>query len=272
MSELAIRSITGFFFGTFLLGSILLDEKMQALAFLLFIILGLWEYFGLFKSNENYAPPRYLSTITGVCFYLIIAFVQLDLLDVFILKLIPPLCFCVLLSELFRKNNQPIIVLSLVLFPWIYFILPFNLMLEIAIQNKLGYVLLIGMFSLIWINDSMAYFIGKAYGKKPLFFRVSPNKTWEGTIGGFLFSFPAAVLIYLFSDTMSLSFWLIAALIISPCAVLGDLLESLFKRSLNIKDTGNILPGHGGILDRFDAVVFTVPFFYLWIEIYNYLF
>jgi len=272
MSELGIRSITGFLFGTVLIGSILLDIRAQALVFLLFVLLGLWEFFGLFSTYEKYSPPKTLGTSTGVIFYLLLVLYQLNLIDLIVLKCLIPILFIVLLTELFRQNNQPILVLSLLLFPLLYFVVPFNLMIEISLSYKYGFALLIGMFALIWINDSMAYFVGKAYGKKPLFLRVSPNKTWEGTIGGFLISFPAAFLVYLVSDTMTIYFWLFAALLVSPCAVLGDLLESLFKRSLKIKDTGNILPGHGGILDRFDAVVFTVPFFYLWLEIYNYLF
>ena len=269
MSELLIRTITGFIFGTVLLGSILLNVCIESFVFGLFVLLGLWEFHGLFKSHKDYATPRIISTITGFAFFVFTALYLQDYIHLFLLKILLGFIFIVLVSQLFRKNNQPLIVLSLMIFPLLYFVLPFLLMLQISISEHSSFPLLIGMFIIIWTNDSMAYFIGKAYGKKPLFKRVSPNKSWEGTIAGFFFSFPAAYIIYLSTNSMDLTFWLVSALLISPCAVLGDLLESLFKRSLNIKDTGNILPGHGGILDRFDAVVFTVPFFYLWIEFYD---
>ena len=103
-----------------------------------------------------------------------------------------------------------------------------------------------------------------------MFERISPKKTWEGTIGGILFTAIAAIILSQFSDARyNLLFWVISALIIAPCAIFGDLFESLIKRSLNVKDSGTILPGHGGLLDRFDAALFTVPYFFTWMIIYS---
>jgi phosphatidate cytidylyltransferase len=110
----------------------------------------------------------------------------------------------------------------------------------------------------------------KLWGKTKLFERISPKKTWEGTIGGLLMTILAGYIIGTFVNTDRTLFWVVSAVIIAPCAVYGDLLESLFKRSLEIKDSGNILPGHGGILDRFDAALFAIPFFYCWTMIYAY--
>jgi len=108
------------------------------------------------------------------------------------------------------------------------------------------------------------------FGKTKLFERISPKKTWEGTIGGIFLTLGIGVLIAYYDQNQGIVFWGIASLLIAPCAIFGDLLESLFKRSLNIKDSGSILPGHGGILDRFDAALFTIPFFYCWWTIYAY--
>ncbi len=128
------------------------------------------------------------------------------------------------------------------------------------------------MFLLIWSNDTFAYLIGRMIGKTKLFERISPKKTWEGTLGGIFMTVLVGFLIGEFLPTNEpLWFWLGAAIIIAPCAILGDLYESMFKRSLKIKDSGSILPGHGGILDRFDAVFFSVPFFMAWTSIYPYL-
>lgn len=134
-------------------------------------------------------------------------------------------------------------------------------------QNPLA----IGMFLLIWTNDTFAYLTGRFIGKTKLFERISPKKTWEGTIGGVVFTIGVGYLIGLWSSDYTSTFWMVSAVLIAPCAIFGDLLESLFKRSLNIKDSGNILPGHGGILDRFDATLFAVPFFYSWVMFYNFL-
>ena len=130
--------------------------------------------------------------------------------------------------------------------------------------------LLAGMFILIWMNDTFAYLSGRFFGKTKLIERISPNKTWEGTIGGVLFTIAAGVAIGLLFDKEQVLFWVISAAIIAPAAGVGDLLESLFKRNMNVKDSGNILPGHGGILDRFDATLFASPFFIAWTLFYMY--
>jgi phosphatidate cytidylyltransferase len=103
-----------------------------------------------------------------------------------------------------------------------------------------------------------------------LFERISPNKTWEGALGGILFTLILGYIIGAYINKGEELFWVVSALIIAPCSIYGDLLESLFKRSLNIKDSGTILPGHGGILDRFDAALFAIPFFYSWAMLYLY--
>ena len=125
------------------------------------------------------------------------------------------------------------------------------------------------MFLLIWTNDTFAYLSGRFFGKTKLFERISPKKTWEGTIGGIIFTIIVGISISYWTIEYNMFFWVFAALLIAPCSIFGDLLESLFKRSLNIKDSGNILPGHGGILDRFDAAIFAIPFFYTLVIIYS---
>jgi phosphatidate cytidylyltransferase len=132
-----------------------------------------------------------------------------------------------------------------------------------------GKLIILVLVLSIWINDTMAYIVGSLIGKTPLT-SWSPKKTWEGTIGGVIFTLIVGYIIGAFINRGEEFFWIVSAVIIAPCAIYGDLLESLFKRSLNIKDSGNILPGHGGILDRFDAVLFTIPFFYCWTIIYTY--
>lgn len=131
-------------------------------------------------------------------------------------------------------------------------------------------LLIMGFFILIWVNDSFAYLVGKTIGKNKLFPKVSPKKTWEGTIGGFVFALIAAYFIAKYETNLSLNQWLILAIVIVVSGSLGDLLESKFKRDAGVKDSGAILPGHGGMLDRLDSLVFAAPFVYLTLNIFNY--
>ena len=129
-------------------------------------------------------------------------------------------------------------------------------------QRVMTFVVLVGC------NDTFGYIIGVLFGKHPLVPTISPKKTWEGTIGGVVLTILIGFVFAYIDPSRGVLFWIPAAIIIVPGAIFGDLLESLFKRSLNIKDSGTILPGHGGILDRFDAALFAIPFFYCWSMIY----
>ena len=269
MSNLATRAITGFFFGLVVIGSILFGEIVQSVVFGVFLLLGLLEYARLIKLTAYKQIPS-LTAIFGISIYSIIVLLNKGLLESSIFYyFIYALLFLYFLIELWRKQDQPIASLGVFVFGFIYLIVPFVLMNQLMIEDTNQFPLLIGMILLIWANDTFAYLTGRKLGKTPLFERISPKKTWEGTIGGICFTLLTGFLIYYFSETYSLLFWFVAACIVAPAAIYGDLLESLFKRSLHIKDSGNILPGHGGILDRFDAVLFTVPFFYLWHLIFN---
>ena len=126
------------------------------------------------------------------------------------------------------------------------------------------------MFLLIWTNDTFAYLSGRVFGKTKLIERISPNKTWEGTIGGIIFTLIVGFCLGLQNGGLNMDFWFISAIIIAPSAIVGDLIESLFKRNLNIKDSGTILPGHGGILDRLDSIIFVIPFINLFYLILRY--
>lgn len=127
---------------------------------------------------------------------------------------------------------------------------------------------LLGLFILIWANDTFAYLIGKSIGKHPLHSRLSPKKSVEGFIGGLIFAGAAGYILSLFSDSLSLTDWLIFAVLAGAGGTLGDLLESSFKRVAGVKDSGKLIPGHGGLLDRIDSILFAVPLtgLYLWIQ------
>lgn len=131
-------------------------------------------------------------------------------------------------------------------------------------------MLIIGIFILIWVNDSFAYLVGRTFGKTKLFESVSPKKTVEGFLGGLLFAVIASVLLYNYTDELSLNKWIALAFVIVCFGTLGDLIESKFKRLAGVKDSGAILPGHGGMLDRLDSLVYAAPFAYAAIQFFAY--
>jgi phosphatidate cytidylyltransferase len=152
----------------------------------------------------------------------------------------------------------------------IYIGIPFSMLNGIAypeIKAGQGYSphILLGMIYMIWANDTGAYIVGRKFGKHKLFERISPNKTWEGSFGGAFFALIGAYIISIFYTDIALIDWLIISLIVIVMGTFGDFVESLLKRSLNIKDSGTILPGHGGILDRFDSIIMAAPFVLLYI-------
>lgn len=129
--------------------------------------------------------------------------------------------------------------------------------------------ILIGIFVLIWTNDSFAYLIGKTFGKHKLFERISPNKTVEGFIGGVVFSLLASYVIFYYTDIFSFKIWLALALITSIFGTFGDLIQSKLKRQAGVKDSGRLMPGHGGLLDRLDSILFASTFIYSFLVIVN---
>lgn len=131
-------------------------------------------------------------------------------------------------------------------------------------------IVLLSSFILVWVNDSFAYLVGKNFGRHKLFESISPKKTIEGFLGGLFFSFITSYFIATFTETLTMVHWLILSLIISVFGTLGDLVESKFKRQSNVKDSGNIMPGHGGLLDRLDSIIFAAPFIYLFLRIIQY--
>jgi phosphatidate cytidylyltransferase len=138
--------------------------------------------------------------------------------------------------------------------------------------GKYGYnpKIIISIFILIWTNDTFAYIVGKSIGKNKLLEKISPKKTIEGFLGGIFFSVIASYLISKFYTEGSLFIWIIIAIIVSVLGTLGDLIESKFKRIAGVKDSGSLMPGHGGILDRLDSIIFVAPFVYLFYQILYY--
>jgi phosphatidate cytidylyltransferase len=267
------RAITGALFALVVLGSILWDAYAQAIVFSVFMVLGLLEFYHFFNAHKVVRVSTEIGIFIGIFIFALLVGFSLEWLPIISILFIFPLFFTLILEELWRKKENPLINISILVFGIIYIVLPFWLTIDLNLREDVAthYMpLVVGMYLLIWTNDTFAYLSGKKFGKTKLFERISPKKTWEGTIGGIAVTLIVGYIFGAFVNRGDELFWVIAAAIIAPCAIFGDLLESLFKRSLNIKDSGTILPGHGGILDRFDAALFAIPFFYCWAMIYEY--
>lgn len=178
--------------------------------------------------------------------------------------------FVALLHELFRNEKSAILNLGVTFLGIFYiglFVSAFVLLREFFIDYQRGAMVIISMLATIWICDSAAYFFGLSFGKHRLFLRVSPKKSWEGAIAGFIFS----ILTMLAAKLLVVDFltWqnvIIIGFILGIVGQIGDLIESLLKRDAGVKDSSNLIPGHGGIFDRFDSLIFSVPIVYLYIK------
>lgn len=273
MNNLILRAITGLLFVCSILASIWFNEYIALSLFSLFFFLGIFEFANLFQNHEKISFPKIAFIICSSIAFILVAWTIFFTKKPIFIFFIVPIPFILIITELWRNKANPIFNISVSLLGFFYLVFPFSLLLFLIKSSVHINFFLIGMFLLIWTNDTFAYFSGRILGKTKLFERVSPNKTWEGTIGGIVFTIIVATVIgFMNNDGHDLLFWIVSACIIAPAAIVGDLLESLIKRNLNIKDTGTILPGHGGILDRFDATLFTLPFFFSWVMLYGILF
>jgi phosphatidate cytidylyltransferase len=268
MNNIVVRALSGAVFVALVIGSLSYNLYTTIGCLALFTVIGLHEFYQLFKNSATISVSTLSGTLVGLTIYASIACIFLDILPAITLCFLFPLLFLNMLFEIWRKKENPILNIGIHLMGFFYVVIPFLIMLTLQVKTIQSHTLIF-MFLLIWSNDTFAYLTGRMLGKTKLFERISPNKTWEGTIGGIVLTIVVGLVIGYFQQQNYL-FWGISALIIAPGAIFGDLLESLFKRSLNIKDTGNIMPGHGGILDRFDAALFTVPFFFCWWLFYTY--
>jgi len=173
----------------------------------------------------------------------------------------------VFIAELFRKKNHPINNWAYFFLGQIYIALPFSLLNFILFISGYQPFILLALFITIWANDTGAYLFGMLLGKHKMFVLVSPKKTWEGFVGGAILSVLSSYLLYHFIPDFSFVQWLVFSELIVIFGTLGDLCESLFKRTLQIKDSGNIIPGHGGILDRFDSMLIATPVILIYLNI-----
>lgn len=270
MKTFFVRTITGIIFVAAIVASFLRPEAM-VLLFSIVTGLTIWEFTGLVNEREDVTVNRFISTVAGVYLFFAMTYFCSDLYGgaaksvVFIPYLVT--IVYLLVAELYLKQPDPIQDWAYTMLAQMYIALPFSLLNVLAFtatNNGLvmfNTLLPLSVFVFLWVNDSGAYCIGSLLGRHKLFPRISPGKSWEGSIGGAVFVLAAAYAISYFLDGSMLTMpqWMGLGLVVVVFGTWGDLVESLFKRTLGIKDSGNILPGHGGMLDRFDSSLLAIP-------------
>lgn len=270
MKNFIIRTITGIIFVAAIVASFLRPEAM-VLLFSIVTGLTVWEFTGLVNERPGVTVNRFICTVAAVYFFYAMTYFCSDLYGgvaksvVFIPYLVTVIYLMV--SELYLKHADPVQDWAYTMLSQMYIALPFSLLNVLAFtatpQGAVSFntLLPLSVFVFLWVNDSGAYCVGSLLGRHKLFPRISPGKSWEGSIGGAVFVLAAAYAISYFLDGTMLSTpeWLGLGLVVVVFGTWGDLIESLFKRTLGIKDSGSILPGHGGMLDRFDSSLMAIP-------------
>ena len=264
--NLFIRSIAGVVFSATVICSALLGERYFGLLFMFFAVVGLYEFYALSRPTIS-KGTQWFGLFIGTSIYAFVFLSWYGYIDAkwsWSLAAILPVWACV---ELFRSHQQTAVEMALVVFGWLYVILPFSLLNVMAHHIvEFNHQLLIGVFAILWANDTGAYAIGRMIGKRKLMPSVSPNKTWEGLFGGMATALLVGYLWSLGFHSLVSGQWLVIATIVAIGANIGDLIESKMKRDADIKDSGNIIPGHGGVLDRFDGLLICAPIITVYIH------
>lgn len=270
--NLIVRSITGVLFVACMVACFL-NPKAMIFLFALITGLSIWEFCGLVNNvKENITVNRLIATVAGVYFFLAIAGIRTGIVGNFVV-FVPYLLTIVYLfiSELYIGDKDAIGDWAYTMLSQMYIALPLSMINVLAFETsefdgQIHYDMLLplSIFIFLWTNDTGAYCSGSLFGKHKLFPRVSPGKSWEGSIGGGIFVLIVAAIIgYITNDgeahRLSIMGWIGLGLVVVFFGTWGDLVESLFKRTLGVKDSGNILPGHGGMLDRFDSSLMAIP-------------
>ena len=270
MNNFVARTITGILFVATIVVCFL---NPTAIIFLFALVTGLtvWEFTGLVNDRPGVTVNRFISTVAGVYFFLAMAgtcsgFTSSTVFIPYLITIV-----YLLIAELYAKQEDPIHDWAYTMMSQMYVVLPFSLLNMLAFRAAPEgimyiYTLPLSVFVFLWVNDTGAYCCGSLFGKHKLFPRISPGKSWEGSIGGGVFVLAAAALVWYLTDSydmnptgMDMWEWMGLGLVVVVFGTWGDLVESLFKRTLGIKDSGNILPGHGGMLDRFDSSLLAIP-------------
>ena len=269
-SNLQQRVITALVALSVLIPAVRYSEWAYFAVFFGICMLTLLEFYKLVGLDGN-QPLKVYGTFVGLFIYTMTFLIERHLVGFEFYFLISPVASCIFFIKLYKRDERkPFTNIAFTFLGVIYVAVPFSLLHVFILRNGVySYQILLGCLFLLWASDTGAYFAGVRYGKTKLFERVSPKKSWEGSIGGALAALVMAfVLAFVFQDLPPWQ-WHVIALIILVAGTYGDLVESLFKRSIAIKDSGSSLPGHGGFLDRFDGLLLSAPFIATFLNIFS---
>lgn len=263
MSNLVQRTITGIIFLAVVIGSIFFSKISFFILFELIVIGAMYEFYSL-AHKKNFNPQKIYGIVIGASVFAAnYLFIEGYISSKIFLAAIP-VVISIFIIELYRSTDQVFVNIGFTLLGILYIAVPFSFASYIVFwSQEYSPNLLLGFLFLMWSYDTLAYVFGVSFGKHRLFERVSPKKSWEGFIGGSLASIGIAYIVSMLFPDLSFLNWAMVSLMVSVFGTYGDLVESSFKRNIDEKDSGSLLPGHGGILDRFDAVIFTLPLFYV---------
>ncbi len=239
-----------------------------------------YEYY-LIIRNAGVKSQIIPGMVTGAAAYLLSVFIAAGKLPWKFYLVLIPLIIIIMVIELYRKEQKPFDSLAHTLFPLFYItvsfsMFPFSAFSHIGLDSLLPHGIIefspgiiVGFFILLWTNDTGAYLIGIAFGRHRLLERISPKKSWEGFFGGLILAVAMAWLLSDWFGVVDRTEWVIISIIISIAGTYGDLVESMLKRSIGVKDSGTIMPGHGGFLDRFDSAIVSFPLVFLFITLFG---
>jgi phosphatidate cytidylyltransferase len=280
LSNFFRRTLTGAWIVILVMGGFWLHPVSFFITGLIILVGTQYEYYLLIR-NTGVKPQMIPGIFTGVSAYTISTLIAAGTIPKNSFLILIPMMLIIMVAELYRKQDKPFDSLAHTFFSVLYTALPFS-MFPFAAFSRTGLDsllshrsitfspgIIVGFFILLWANDTGAYLSGMSFGRNKLFERISPKKTWEGFFGGFLL---AAIVAWLLSNWLGIVdniHWIIISIIISISGTYGDLIESMLKRSIGVKDSGTIMPGHGGFLDRFDSAIISFPLVYLFITLFG---
>jgi phosphatidate cytidylyltransferase len=270
-NNLTQRIITGLLGSAAIIAGVSIGEWTYFAVFFIICLFTLLEFYKL-AGMDGMVPQKAFGTVCGVLVFTLSFLIEAEPDDISYKYyfLLFPLISCVYIIKLYKKfERKPFVNIAFTFLGIFYVAVPFALLNIAAFENgEYNYEIIFGCLFILWASDTGAYFAGTFFGKRKLFERISPKKSWEGFIGGAILALIFTYGLSRYFHSLDFVHWLVVGIIIIVGGTFGDLVESLLKRSIEIKDSGDSLPGHGGFLDRFDGLLISAPFIVAYLEIF----